>query len=80
MKTDLDIAREVIAGKWGIGADRRARLFAAGYDPDRIQALVNDLLISGPVATSPAPAAKPIKELTVDLRGYSGLKITLEVD
>lgn len=78
MKSDLDIAREVIAGKWGTGADRRARLFAAGYDPDRIQALVNELLISVPVEQS--PAVKPIKELTVDLRGYSGLKITLEVD
>lgn len=80
MKSDLDIAREVIAGKWGTGADRRARLFAVGYDPDRIQALVNEILNSGPVSQAPAPAAKPIKELTVDLRGYSGLKITLEVD
>lgn len=78
MKSDREIAREVIAGKWGAGADRRARLFAAGYDPDRIQALVNDILIGGQVEQS--PAAKPIKELTVDLRGYSGLKITLEVD
>ena len=76
MKSDLDIAREVIAGKWGVGSVRHARLKAAGYDPARIQALVNELMNSGDQAAQ----EKPIKELTIDLRGYSGLKITLEVD
>lgn len=43
-KTLDDIAREVIAGKWGNGTDRRNRLRAAGYNPAMIQAKVNDLL------------------------------------
>lgn len=39
-----DIAREVIQGKWGNGADRKKRLEAAGYDYDAIQKRVNQLL------------------------------------
>ena len=38
------IAREVISGKWGNGADRKARLKAAGYDPAAVQTRVNQLL------------------------------------
>ena len=38
------IAREVIAGKWGNGADRRRRLTAAGHDYKAVQAEVNRLL------------------------------------
>ena len=38
------IAREVIAGKWGNGAERRQRLNAAGYDYAEVQAAVNALL------------------------------------
>lgn len=39
-----EIAREVIAGKWGNGQDRVNRLKAAGYDPAAVQARVNALL------------------------------------
>ena len=38
------IAKEVIAGKWGNGADRKARLTAAGYDYAAVQKKVNELL------------------------------------
>lgn len=38
------LAREVIAGKWGNGAERKSRLKAAGYDPDKIQKRVNELI------------------------------------
>ena len=39
-----DIAREVIAGKWGNGDERKSRLRAYGYDPDEVQRMVNKLL------------------------------------
>lgn len=42
--SDLDIAQEVIDGKWGNGAARKKALKAAGYDPEKIQKLVNKLL------------------------------------
>ena len=40
-KTVAEIAEEVIAGKWGIGATRKARLTAAGYNYSEVQAAVN---------------------------------------
>lgn len=38
------IAAEVIAGKWGNGADRVNRLRAAGYDANAVQRRVNQML------------------------------------
>ena len=43
-KTVEEVAKEVIDGKWGNGADRKAKLKAAGYDYDAVQAKVNELL------------------------------------
>lgn len=44
MKSDEQIANEVIEGRWGNGYDRRNRLTQAGYDYYAIQALVNEKL------------------------------------
>lgn len=52
-KSNDTIANEVIAGQWGNGPDRQARLQAAGYDYNAIQALVNQKLGVGS-----APARK----------------------
>jgi len=38
------VAKEVIAGKWGNGEERRKRLEAAGFNYDTVQARVNKLL------------------------------------
>lgn len=43
-KTVADIAKEVIAGKWGNGSERKIKLKAAGYDPVAVQLRVNELL------------------------------------
>ena len=43
-KSNEEIANEVIQGKWGNGADRKANLQAAGYDYNAIQAIVNKKL------------------------------------
>ena len=39
-----EIAKEVIAGKWGNGNERKLALTKAGYDYSTIQSLVNKLL------------------------------------
>ena len=39
-----ELAREVIAGKWGNGATRKQKLAAAGYDAAAVQKRVNELL------------------------------------
>lgn len=44
VKSIDEIAKEVIAGKWGNGAVRKQRLRAAGYNPSMVQARVNELL------------------------------------
>lgn len=43
-KSIEEIAREVIAGKWGNGAARKQKLLAEGYDYAEVQAMVNKLL------------------------------------
>ena len=44
VKTDIEVAYDVIDGKYGNGQDRINRLRAAGYDPQTIQSIVNYLL------------------------------------
>ena len=46
-KSITDIAREVIAGKWGNNPQRAEKLKAAGYDPNAVQNKVNELMNSG---------------------------------
>lgn len=66
-KTVVTLAREVIAGRWGNGAQRKANLTAAGYDYSEIQGAVNDICAGKSVAdrvatctkSSPAPAPAP---------------------
>ena len=43
-KTVDAIAKEVIAGKWGSGEERKKKLTAAGYDYAEVQAAVNKML------------------------------------
>ena len=38
------VAKEVIAGKWGNGEDRKKKLQAAGYDYGAVQRKVNELM------------------------------------
>lgn len=43
-KSNDEIAKEVIQGKWGNGETRKAELTKAGYDYNAIQSLVNKML------------------------------------
>lgn len=43
-KTAEEVAKEVLDGKWGNGADRKRRLTEAGYNYTEIQAVVNKLV------------------------------------
>ena len=44
VKSVNEVAQEVIAGKWGNGADRQKRLTDAGYDYDAVRKTVNILM------------------------------------
>lgn len=39
-----EVAREVIQGKWGNGAERKKLLTAAGYDYNEVQKKVNQMI------------------------------------
>lgn len=54
-----EIAKEVIAGKWGNGDDRKNRLVAAGYDYNAVQRAVNAKL-SGSAGKSVTQVAKEV--------------------
>ena len=43
-KTQRDIAFEVIFGKWGSGKERKNKLTKAGYNYNKIQSIVNNIL------------------------------------
>lgn len=73
-----ELAKEVLENKWGTGADRKARLTAAGYSYEAVQNAVNAIL-----KTSAQPVEKPVEtvekskhrfEIFIDgERKYSGL-------
>lgn len=57
-KTITQLAKEVIDGKWGDGIVRQTRLTNAGYDYERVQAKVNELMAKN----------TPKKEITYTVR------------
>lgn len=53
VKKDVEtLANEVIRGLWGSGNERRAKLTRAGYDYNKVQARVNELMAGSKPATS----------------------------
>ena len=59
-KNVAEVAKEVVAGKWGNGEDRKNRLVAAGYDYNAVQNQVNAIL-KGNTAT------KSVTEVTKEV-------------
>ena len=85
MKSNLDVAKEVLEGKWGNGAERKKKLAEAGYNYEDIQGIVNALLSD----TTDTPAVeKPellilgteIMEVEINLNQYKGIKIVFKVE
>lgn len=56
------LAQEVIAGKWGVGNDRKNRLQAAGYNYSEVQNRVNEIL-TGKSSSSSSSSSKSIDTL-----------------
>ena len=63
-KTVAEIAKEVLAGKWGNNPDRKKRLEAAGYNYSEVQAKVNEL--SGKKTTT-EPSKKSIETIAKEV-------------
>lgn len=70
-KSVEEVAKEVLAGKWGNGDERKTNLTNAGYDYSEVQKAVNSL-VSG--ASFEPTEKKSVKvTITIDDREYSGL-------
>ena len=91
-KSVSEIAKEVIAGKWGNGTTRVSKLKAAGYDPTAVQKEVDKLL-----APSDSTAKKSVAEIAKEViagkwgngavrtaklkaAGYNAVEVQKEVD
>lgn len=61
LKSVAELAQEVLENKWGTGADRKARLTAAGYDYAAVQKAVNEILKQNEQSV-PEPIETPEKE------------------
>lgn len=85
MKSNLDVAKEILEGKWGNGADRKQRLTEAGYNYEDVQGIVNALLSDTqqePVQEIPAIEiiGTEVMEIELNLNEYKGIKIVFKVE
>lgn len=72
------IAKEIIAGKWGNGEERKQRIIAAGYNYDIVQGIVNILVDD--MKAPPLPEVsekKPSLEVEYDIRSNDGIIINI---
>ena len=77
VKTEREVALEVIEGKWGVDDDRIVRLTNAGYNASSVQKVVNNMLKNAIVADEPKVTneQKQIMEVDLDLKKYGALII-----
>lgn len=78
MKTNQEIAQEVLNGLWGNGSERRERLTAAGYVYDNVQSIVNALVYGDPLPEEPEEKHKPL-EIDYDPSENEGIIINIIV-
>lgn len=89
-KSNTEIAKEVIAGKWGNGDARITKLKAAGYDYAAVQAEVNKLLTPTPSKKSNTEIAREVlagkwgngadRKKKLEAAGYSYSAVQNEVN
>lgn len=69
-KTEVQIAQEVMQGKWGIGKERETKITKAGYDYSMVQSYVNLMIKTG----------KPILEVSINPKDHCGVVCYIEVE
>ena len=77
MKTNQEIAQEVLNGEWGNGVDRRERLTKAGYNYEKVQSIVNALVYGEPIPEETEPEEKKQLEIDYDFQKYDGIIINI---
>lgn len=74
-KTVGEIAKEVIAGAWGVGNDRKSKLEAAGYNYNQVQAEVNNILSGRKPSAPKKTVAEVAKEVIAGAWGNGNDRI-----
>lgn len=72
MKTNQQVAAEILMGKWGNGEERKKRLREAGYNYDAVQSIVNSLV---------AGTAYPVEVQTEEFKitGTETMKVEIDI-
>lgn len=68
-------AVHVCLGRYGNGGERRQRLAKAGFDPDQVQTIVNDIM-AGDMRAAETPEIRPLV-VTMDLEKYNALEVII---
>lgn len=79
-KSISELAAEVIAGKWGNGAERKERLTKAGYDYEAVQSKVNSMLSSSSSSSSSSAIKVGDSVKVINPIDYNGTRIALYYD
>ena len=81
MKTNQQVAAEILMGKWGNGEERKKKLRDAGYNYDAVQSIVNALVAGKTVL--PEVSTEEFKitgtetlKVEVDITKYCCLELT----
>lgn len=81
MKTNQQVAAEILMGKWGNGEERKKKLWDAGYNYDAVQSIVNALV--GGKTVLPEVSTEEFKitgtetlKVEVDITKYCCLELT----
>ena len=84
MKTNQELAQEIIAGKWGNGLERRQRLEQAGYNYNDVQSIVNSIMADRQSAPPAVPEpkqeqARNVLEIDFDPMEFDGIQVNVIV-
>lgn len=85
MKTNQQIAMEVIQGKWGNNEDRKRRLWDAGYSYEAVQSIVNAIMAGQTIPEEEQKETERIEitgtetlKIDIDLAKYNSIEVTFK--
>lgn len=75
MKSNYEVALDVLAGKYGNGEERKKKLWAEGYSPDAVQSIVNALVKDRQSERQQEQERGNFLTVEVDLAVYDGINL-----
>lgn len=75
MKSNYEVALDVLAGKYGNGEERKKKLWAEGFNPDAVQSIVNALVKDRQSERQQEQEKGNFLTVEVDLNTYDGINL-----